>query len=774
MKITKSILSFALIGLLAACLQQNSQEAKIAKNTKVITWQFPLPRTHTGILLGNGVQGLMVWGKDNQLNITVGRAGFWDRRGGNNFSTRTNYQQVKQLLQNRDEAGLKTAFAIDQDKGNSGRPHQVGGGKVVLTLPEGWLLKEGKLHLTEGKIEIFAENNSGERKAFSIMQSPNNELAMVDLPTSLVGKIDLKLVPSWDLIKETLTNIGVEAPERFELDAGKGFQQNLPEDSPLSMGYFLNENQLTIATAVQENAKEKVHQILKEANITEEKTAALSWWENYWKDIPRLNLPDKVLQELYDYGIYKQGCCTPPQGLACTLQGPFLEAYQLPPWSADYHFNVNIQMIYWPVLASGKTAHLQPLWDMLMGWYPNMKQTGEVFFGREGAIMMPHAVDDRCQVVGSFWTGTIDHACASWMSQLAWLHYRYTLDKKVLKEVAWPLMMGAFEGYWAMAERKTDVNGKTILSLPVSVSPEFKGSRMDAWGENASFQLGAFHMVAENLISAAKILDEIQDPRWEEALNLLPPYTTVFTAQGKENPENKVEKIALWEDMDLIGSHRHHSHLASIYPFITIDPFEEPHQEIVNNSLWHLTYTGAGAWSGWCVPWASTLFARVNNADGAVGWLHHFNNYYTNEGRGTLHNGTFRGMSVIADAPWDKQAESKPNREVMQLDGGFGAVTAITELLVQHRREGIYILPDIPRNWQEFDFEGIYTEGAFRVSAKVINRKVSTITIESLKGGNIKLNHGLGKQWKLGEEAMSGEFLERDFAVGEKIVLSSM
>ena len=40
-----------------------------------LNWQFPLPRTHTGALLGNGVMGLMVWG-DESLHITVGRAGF--------------------------------------------------------------------------------------------------------------------------------------------------------------------------------------------------------------------------------------------------------------------------------------------------------------------------------------------------------------------------------------------------------------------------------------------------------------------------------------------------------------------------------------------------------------------------------------------------------------------------------------------------------------------------------------------------------------------------
>jgi len=34
------------------------------------------------------------------------------------------------------------------------------------------------------------------------------------------------------------------------------------------------------------------------------------------------------------------------------------------------------------------------------------------------------------------------------------------------------------------------------LSLPVSVSPEYNGSGMNAWGRDASFQLAAFHFLA--------------------------------------------------------------------------------------------------------------------------------------------------------------------------------------------------------------------------------------------------------------------------------------
>src|SRR5262249_47672301 len=149
-------------------------------------------------------------------------------------------------------------------------------------------------------------------------------------------------------------------------------------------------------------------------------------------------------------------------------------------------------------LATGRFEHLWPLWNMLLSWMPQLRDNAAAFFGAEDALMMPHAVDDRCAVVGTFWTGTIDQACVAWMAQLAWLHYRYSLDERVLREVAWPLLSGAFNGYWAMLE-PLEQDGQRRLSLPVSVSPEYNGAAMNAWGRDASFQLAALHFLAQTL-----------------------------------------------------------------------------------------------------------------------------------------------------------------------------------------------------------------------------------------------------------------------------------
>ena len=39
------------------------------------------------------------------------------------------------------------------------------------------------------------------------------------------------------------------------------------------------------------------------------------------------------------------------------------------------------------------------------------------------------------------------------MALLAWQHYRYTMDESILRQTAWPLLVGAFNGFYAMLER---------------------------------------------------------------------------------------------------------------------------------------------------------------------------------------------------------------------------------------------------------------------------------------------------------------------------------
>ncbi|MCG8309741.1 MAG: hypothetical protein MI975_20265 [Cytophagales bacterium] len=767
--------------LLFACEEKSDLEQELQLHKEnILLWNFPLPRTHTGALIGNGVQGLMIWGVDNQLNITIGRAGFWDRRGGKDFLKNTTYEEVKNYLYSNNEKGLRKVFGMDvkPEPGIPDRPHQIGGGRLEIEMPEGWRLKKGVLDLNYGIFEATVRNEQGEFEIIRIRQSVYEETAAITLSKRLNELIKVRLIPSWEHVKDQLEIVGVQPPEAWTHEReGRptiyGFIQRLPEDDPLAIGYKRTENnRIILGSSVAEDPIENIVDDLRDMPVWQVIREDVEWWDTYWREVPRINLPNPFLRDIVSYGLYKQAISTPEHGIACALQGPFNEEYQLPPWSNDYHFNINIEMIYMPALATNQADHLQPMWNMILEMMPALKENGAHFFGRDGALMLPHAVDDKGTVVGTFWTGTIDHACTAWMAQLAWLYYRYTMNEEILKTVAWPLLNGAFEGYWAMMEERRNKSGKHVFSLPVSVSPEFKGARSDAWGRDASFQLAAAHMVSEILPKAAEALGEKTDARWQEVVDKLPRFTTVKASGSLERPEAKYERIALWEGMDLIESHRHHSHMAGIYPFDVIDPLDPEMREIVQATYNNWIRKGAGVWSGWCVPWASILHNRNMEPEAAVSWLIYWYRNFLNEGRGSLHDAAFRGMSNISSPGWHNITEIDGNREKMQLDASFGALSAVLDLLVYQKRGVVYVLPKIHRDWYEFDFDGIVVEGGFVIGADVKENKTQIITVKSKFGGKLRLAHGLGAQYKLNGQPASGTVLEREFKAGEEIALS--
>ena len=98
-------------------------------------WEFPLPRTHTGILQGNGLLGVMIWGEENVLRITVNRADFWDRRGGKPWVDGMSYANIRRLREAGDEEGLRALFEQGETAtGQPERPSLLPCGRIELVL----------------------------------------------------------------------------------------------------------------------------------------------------------------------------------------------------------------------------------------------------------------------------------------------------------------------------------------------------------------------------------------------------------------------------------------------------------------------------------------------------------------------------------------------------------------------------------------------------------------------------------------------------------------
>ena len=210
------------------------------------------------------------------------------------------------------------------------------------------------------------------------------------------------------------------------------------------------------------------------------------------------------------------------------------------------------------------------------------------------------------------------------------------------------------------------------------------------------------------------------------------------------------EKIGLWQSVDLDESHRHHSHLGGIYPFDVFTVDDPEWRPVIERSLAHWIFRGSGLWSGWSMAWASTIHSHVGNAQAAEMCLEAFDEFFTNEGHGTLHDGHRSGFSLMGVGPVGGKeyiqgsVPSCGREEIMQMDGGMGATAAIQEMLLHTRRGVTHVFAGAPMRWKNTSFENMRTEGAFLVSASRVAGVTAKVAVKSLAGSVFRLANPWG------------------------------
>ncbi|OGV32225.1 MAG: hypothetical protein A2020_14505 [Lentisphaerae bacterium GWF2_45_14] len=695
---------------------------------------FPIPRTLCGIVMGNGNFGVMVWGEKN-LHVTVNRADFWDHRGGETLLEGTTYKKVVDAATSNECQKVDDVFVRKEWPENVFRPQRIPVGRFEFKLNDGETLEKAVLEYETG--EVLVITSSGMTLKLNLGVKEN--LLLIEDDENMIDKVIIK--PSWEFeqSREWLSKYGFNAPETMESDNIKGWTQSCPDDPSLASVCGKLDGAYLIALELGDsnqdafdNAFDKLKDIEEELFIKENK----EWWHNYWQGVPQINLPEDFFNKFYKYALYKFACATSPKSTTPSgLQGPWIEEYHRAQWSGDYHFNVNIQQIYTLAFPIGKLEHLTPLFDMLESdiFWANMRHNAKVMFGIDDGLLLTHAVDDRGFQCGWISAGsTLDQACGAWTAQLYWLYYKYSGDKEFLEKRAFPFMSGVLRVYEEMLE---ECDGK--LAIPFAISAEYGCRNPNGLtaGRNPSYQLAAIHMLLNALLESCGILGKEPPSAWEEMKRSVAPFTVI---EGVDSYKMKEKRIAVWEKQDLEVCHRHHSHLASIYPFDSL-PVEQDEEmkEIIDNSIDKWILMGMGQWSEWCIPWAAILQTRLgfNNAPSVL--LNMWKEIFVNEGMTTVYLPRFRG--IVAHRRHDL-GKPKESNEVMQLDGTMGCATALLEMLA-HTHSGVTkLFVGVPDKWRDVSFSNIRLPGPFSVSASKVNGLIKEVEIKSLGGTKIKLD----------------------------------
>jgi len=709
-----------------------------------LVWEAPPVEWLTGIPLANGHIGANIWGDGSPLKITLDKYDCWELREQTPDPEIFNYQNLRRLV----EAGAEETAQWDMVKrwriDEKPHPTRLPMPRVELDIPGADDFR-ARLHLQRGTARGSVECKGGGIVWNAFVPDEAN-LLLIEFETSGAAKLP-KVTCSLDHLedeaKETLEAWGYEKPETGTADHGSHWLRlKFPAGGEYAVAWRMQETErggvLAVALQSHHDADKPVPAALKlvrEPDVATLRASHEAWWRDWWRT-SWLTIPDAMLENLWYAEMYKLGCSSRPGGLPITLQGLWTADGVMPPWSGDYHLDMNVQESYWPVYTSNHLDAGLPLYDNFTQCLPRWREECEEFFGFEGIWSTCAIAYDGSHVHGyhgvEYWPGN-----AAWLAHHYWLHWLYSRDDDFLREQALPMMRGAMLTYMNLLE--PDEGG--TLHLPLGYSPEWGEGSVKRYGRDPSCDIALIRWLGESLLEATAHLDiaDKERVRWQKTLRNLADYPRDGTGL-KITAEDE-----LWE------SHRHHSHLMAIHPLGTLTREDPDENSLIQRSITHLTEMGTGRWTGWAFPWASLIASRAGLGNMAWDMLRRYHAFMMPN---SLHvNGDYRAFGHAC-------ARYKP----MTLEAGFAAAAAIMEMLLQSWGGTIRLFPTVPDRWDNAYFEDLRAEGAFLVSAQMLDGVVSCTRIASEAGGTCVLrNPWPGEEVIVrgpdGEQTLSGEDL---------------
>ncbi len=429
---------------------------------------------------------------------------------------------------------------------------------------------------------------------------------------------------------------------------------------------------------------------------------------------------------LFQYARYLLIASSRDGSLPANLQGIW-NAKNNPPWCCDYHFNVNVQMNYWPAYVANLAETALPYIDFVN----SLRKPGRLIANKTLGIgenkadgtpdtdkatgFMLHTMVTPLGFVGpgSEWRWGWAPTNGAWAIQGMYDYFLFTKDIEKLRKDIYPTMeeCALMWTQLLVEDKKTD---------RLVCSPGYSPEHGPVAAGNTYDQCIIYNLY-EDLLSAAEYMtkagygDEVNEEiiaKVKEQIVRLKPLHIGKWGQIKEWYDEDSFFMRGFYNQSVQRKHRHISHLLSLYPFKQITPDNEA---LANAALTTLKDRGKKS-TGWGLAIRLLSYARLhkgNDCDEIV-------------------------EQIIKSTILKNLFGTHPP---FQIDGNFGLLAGICEMLVQSHGDYIQVLPALPISWVNGEVSGLMARGNFEISLKWKDGRLGDASVKSNLGGECAIKY---------------------------------